>query len=196
MQGVSSSAPAFERIARTAARLFLEKGYAGVSLRAVAAELGIRAASLYHHCPAGKAELYERSLLVFLADYREALAAARGRARFPERLLRMTDWMVEHPPVDLQHIVRVDLPHLDPERAGELSARLHDAVLGPFVETLEEASGAGTLRSRVQTELAAACVVSLVQGLGFAHVGSDDERRAAIQMVRSGLRLFLDGVLA
>ena len=190
----SADAP-FERIARTAAELFLAKGYAGVSLREVAAALGIRAASLYHHCPAGKAELYRRSLEVFLADYREGLAGSRGRARFPERLLRMTDWMLEHPPVDLQHIVRVDLPHLDEAAGLALNARLHDAVLGPYAETFEEAKRTGAVVPRLQAGLAAACVVSLVHGLGFAHVGDGEERRAAKRTVRAGVRLLLDGAL-
>ncbi len=38
-----------ELVLDTAARLFREEGYAGTSLRDIAAEAGMRAASLYHH---------------------------------------------------------------------------------------------------------------------------------------------------
>jgi AcrR family transcriptional regulator len=45
-EGVSEAAQA---ILDTAARLFREEGYASISLRDIAAETGMKAASLYHH---------------------------------------------------------------------------------------------------------------------------------------------------
>jgi AcrR family transcriptional regulator len=48
-----------ERILRAAARQFALLGFEGVSLRALAGEVGIRAASIFHHFPGGKRELYD-----------------------------------------------------------------------------------------------------------------------------------------
>ena len=48
-----------ERILSAAARQFALYGYEGAPLRAIADEVGIRAASIFHHFPGGKQELYE-----------------------------------------------------------------------------------------------------------------------------------------
>jgi AcrR family transcriptional regulator len=188
----------FTRVAMTAGRLFLARGYAAVSLRAIAEALGIRAASLYFHCPAGKAELYARSLEVFLGAYRGELALARGRARFPGAVYRMADWMLARPPVDLQRIVRVDLPQLDEARGRAVLEVLHDAVLGPFVEVFEAATAASALRRGVDAHIAAASVIALVDGLGWSHLppgreATEEELAAAKRTVRAGLRLVVDG---
>lgn len=191
----------FTRIALTAAPIFLAQGYAAVSVRALAERMGIKAASLYHHCPGGKTELYARSLVVFLAEYRSGLASAAGRAAFPNALLRMADWMVVNPPVDLPRVLRVDLPHLGENDGNDLVERLHESVLAPIAAALEDAKGSGAVAQELDVGLAAASVVSLVDGLGFSHLPSDreptsDEVSAAQRTVRAGLWLLLSGIAA
>ena len=186
----------FTRIAMGVAPIFLARGYGGVSLRALADELGIKAASLYHHCPGGKAELYLRSLTVYLRDYQSRLEDAPGRARFPNAVFRMADWMLEHPPVDLQHILRVDLPHLEEQAAEQLLATLHDAVIAPLARVFEGARA--VLRRNVEPALAASAVLALVEGLGFSHLPPDGpptpaDLAAARKMVHAGLAMLLDG---
>lgn len=189
----------FKRLALTAAPIFLEHGFAAVSVRMLAERMGIKGASLYHHCPGGKAELYARSLAVFLEEYRSGLRAAAGRARFPNGLFRMAEWIVVQPPVDISRVLRVDLPHLEQDVASALIGRLHGAVLAPLVSTLKEAQELGKLRTDIDTELAAASVVSLVDGLGFSHLPTDRkptpaEVSAAQRTVRAGLKLLCDGM--
>lgn len=186
----------FTRIAMGVAPIFLARGYRGVSLRALADDLGIKAASLYHHCPGGKAELYVRSLTVYLRDYQHRLEEAPGRARFPNAVFRMADWMLEHPPVDMQHILRVDLPHLEPGAAEQLVTALHEAVLAPLARVFEEARA--VLRRSVEPGLAASAVLALVEGLGFSHLPpggspSPTDLAAARKMVHAGLSMLLDG---
>jgi AcrR family transcriptional regulator len=48
-----------ERILGAAAKQFALFGFEGVSLRAIGGEVGIRAASIFHHFPGGKRELYD-----------------------------------------------------------------------------------------------------------------------------------------
>lgn len=48
-----------ERILNAAARQFALHGYEGAPLRLIAEEAGIRAASIFHHFPGGKQELYD-----------------------------------------------------------------------------------------------------------------------------------------
>lgn len=189
---------AFEPIAQTAARMFLSQGYAAVSLREVAEESGIQAASLYYHCPGGKSELYTRAVERFLEGYQRELTAAAGHASFPWALLRMTDWMVANPPVDLQRIVRVDLPRLDRRHGENLLERLHTAVLEPLAAAFRRAKDDGRLRQGVDPDLAAACVLALVDGLGHSHLPADraateGELDRACKDVRSGVSLLLEG---
>lgn len=192
---------AFEPIAQTAARMFLSQGYAAVSLRAVAEASGIQAASLYYHCPGGKSELYMRALERFLEGYRRDLTATAGRAALPRALLRMTDWMVAHPPVDLQRIVRVDLPRLDRRHSEKLLERLHAAVLEPLSAVFERAKEDGRLTEGVDPDVAAACVLALVDGLGHSHLPWDraptqGELDHACKDVRSAVSLLLEGAMA
>jgi AcrR family transcriptional regulator len=189
---------AFSRIAATAARIFLARGYSGVNLRGLAAELGIQAASLYYHCPGGKAELYARSVGMFFDGYRDTLEAARGRARFPETVRRMSDQMLDLGAIDFKRITRADLPNLDDADARALADQLHDALLTPFRDAFEDAKSANLVRQRLDTTLAAACVVSLVDSLGFQHLPVDraataEELDAAKQVARAAIALLVDG---
>jgi len=187
MQGVTD---AFDRIAIAAAPLFLTRGYAGLSLRDLADALGIKAASLYYHCPGGKRELYVRSLSAYLRDYRRRLDEARGRARFPAALFRLADWMLENPPVDAAAVLHAAL---EPTDEAQLTRGLHDAVLAPFAAIIEDGAKRGVVRGLVDPHLAAATVVALVHGLGFAHLpGNLDEARSH---VHGGLKLLLDGLV-
>lgn len=190
--------PGFVGIATTAARLFLSRGYGSVSLRDLARELGIKAASLYHHCPGGKAELYVRSLRWFLEGHAERVLESRGRAAFPESLLRMAVFTVGENHVDLRRIVHSDLPNLPLEAQAELNECLHEAVLRPFVEVFDSAKREGTVRKGVESRLAAACVLAIADNLGGLHLPADrppskEELEAARGAVRLGVRLFLKG---
>jgi len=190
-----SEPSAFERIAMAAAPIFLARGYDGVGLRALAKELGIKAASLYHHCPDGKSELYARALTTYLGDYQSQLASARGRARFPAALHRMTDWMLDHPPVDPHAVLAAPLS--DDARDALIHA-LHAAVVDPIADVFRDAQAKGQVRAAVQPELAASAVISLVHGLGFSHLHGPAPEAAALSAardhVRQGVSLLLDGV--
>ena len=184
----------FDRIAATAARLFLERGYDGVSLSEIADDLDIKAASLYYHCPGGKSELFTRSLLTFLDGYRRGLGSAPGRAAFPASLYRMTDWMLGQPPLDLQRLLRTEPARLRADHGAALTAAVHTAVLEPFIDSLEAARTRGEIDQGIRSDIAAAAVVALVDGLGFQHLPSDreaneNERREARRTVRAALRL-------
>ncbi len=58
-----------ERVLDAAERLFAERGYASVTLRDIAAEVGIRHTSLYHHVPGGKEAIFAHPTNVKSACY-------------------------------------------------------------------------------------------------------------------------------
>ncbi|GCE21918.1 TetR/AcrR family transcriptional regulator [Dictyobacter kobayashii] len=54
MQDKESRSVARERVLDAAELLFARQGYASVTLRAIAAQVGIHHTSLYHHVPGAK----------------------------------------------------------------------------------------------------------------------------------------------
>jgi AcrR family transcriptional regulator len=177
---------AWQRVAAKAAEMFLERGYAATSLRVLASALGIRAASLYHHCPGGKPELYERSLTTHLEAYRVGLEGARAGVEFPADVEGMARYLAEHPLVDMQRIFQVDLPALNDEAATErLLHCVHAAVHAPFAAALRAAKAAGHIRDDVDPDIAAAAVVALVGGMAALHPGAE--------LPLAGLSLLLAG---
>ena len=180
--------PGWDLISRTAARLFLEKGFVAVSLREIATELGIKPASLYHHCPGGKAELFARSIQDEMAAYRSRLELAAGDLAFEDALVAVTDAMVAGGAIDFRRIANVDLPavleagHDTTIVLGALHAGAHDPLRDVFARGQSESA----VDADVDVDLAAATVLAIVAGLGWAH----DEGAV---LVRRALKLLLDG---
>jgi AcrR family transcriptional regulator len=182
----------WEQISTVAGELFLAHGFVSVSQREIAAAVGIKAASLYHHCPGGKAELYERSVQDAMARLRGALEQAAGDLPVVEALPAIAEAMLANPPVDFRRIAEVDLPAL--AAAGgtpdHVMGAVHAGAHEPIRDALARGRERGELRADLAVDVAAAAVISLVAGLGWAH-GQD-----ATPMVRAALDLLLVGIRA
>lgn len=194
------SEDSFDTLAPIAARAFLQRGFAAVSLRALAAEMGIQAASLYYHCPGGKAELFQRSLRYHFDRYGRTLARLGARQKFPDNLYSMAAGMLRLGPVELRRIAQVDARHLDAKDAKALVQVIHDAVLAPLVQVIDSARSLSQVRVGVDADLAASCVVALVESLGFVHLplerkASEAEYKQAQALLRAGLSLLVHGLL-
>lgn len=107
------------RILDTAERLFAEKGYAGTTLRDVAAASGLRIPSLYNHF-ASKESLYAAVLeqgiapvLDALAGYLAAGAERPDRRAFTRRMFRLLAQRPQLPRL-VQHEVLDGGEHLSP----------------------------------------------------------------------------------
>ncbi len=166
----------WDEIAGVSATLFLSRGYAAVSLRDIANHLGLRPATLYHHCPGGKNELYGRSVGAALGAYEAGLrsvgeaAGARTSAsesRLGPQVHAMALWLSEKLPLDRHRIVTLDLPALaDHGLAVELEMRLDRALLAPFVDVISEAQGRGECPPLLDLSIAARAVLALTLGFG------------------------------
>ena len=143
-----------------AERHFLRDGYAGTRLAAVAAALGIRPASLYHHAPGGKRQLWDRVVARALARHRDGLrVAAAGAAGFREQLVAMALWQLSQPAV---HVVAVAA-----QEPGMAEA-LYDALMQPVADALRDAQARGEARADLAPDLFAGVFASAVAGLRAA----------------------------
>lgn len=120
-----------------AERLFSERGYAAVTLRDIADALRIRQASLYHHVPGGKEELFvevtERLLERHRVALERAVETADGSLR--EQLRAAARWLLTQHPIDLARMIRSDMPAISEEN----SRRLTQAALRSLVMPIERA---------------------------------------------------------
>jgi AcrR family transcriptional regulator len=76
-----------ERILSAAARQFALYGYEGAPLRAIADEAGIRAASIFHHFPGGKQELYDTITAELMELAQSRLLSVAGLGLGPAQTL-------------------------------------------------------------------------------------------------------------
>jgi len=143
----TSNTDARERVLQAAERLFAERGYTTVTLRDIAAAVGIRHTSLYHHVPGGKEELFievtERSLERHRAGLTSALAHATPNIQ--AQLRAVADWLLSQPPMNLVRMNNSDMPAIDPAHAERLMHAAGTALLEPIVTTLAHAHGRGEI---------------------------------------------------
>lgn len=188
------SSPARERVLAAAARLFAERGYAAVTLRNIAGDLGIRQASLYHHVPGGKEELFLEVMELGLARHRaglaEALEAAEPNLR--TQLKGAARWLLSQPPLDLGRLSRADLPALGGDHAARLEATCYAALLAPLAAALVAAAERGEVRLPHPT-LVAGTFLSIIDGIAnarryFAPAPAEAMADAMIDALIDGLR--------
>ena len=136
-----------ERVLEAAERLFARKGYTTVTLRDIASEVGIKHASLYHHVPGGKEELFievtKRNLQSHKAGLQEAIASAGPGIR--TQLYAIADWLLSHPPMDLVRMAHSDLPAIEATKAAEISFMAFEALIIPVEQALQRAQQNGEI---------------------------------------------------
>jgi AcrR family transcriptional regulator len=153
------------RILDAADGLFSRRGYAAVTLRDIASEVGMRHASLYYYAPGGKEQLFvevmERNLRQHRAGIAEAVANAGNDLGV--QLIAVAHWLLQQPPLDFARMAHADLRALPPEHADRL-ARLAYAVHEPIIAAFAAARERGEIRF-ADPDLAALSFVSVIQGL-------------------------------
>ncbi|HEU4324251.1 MAG TPA: helix-turn-helix domain-containing protein [Roseiflexaceae bacterium] len=162
----SNNTEARERVLEAAERLFAERGYTAVTLRDIAAAVGIRHASLYHHAPGGKEELFvevtERNLRRHQAGLEQSIRQAAPEVR--ARLHAAADWLLSQPPMDLVRMIHSDMPAIDSEHAQRLTWLAYDTLLSPVERVLEDARARGEIAHDTPA-LVAGGVIGLIESL-------------------------------
>ncbi len=136
-----------ERLLEAAEQLFTERGFGAVGVKDIAQAVGIHHASLYHHSPGGKEELFveviKRGLHRHLTGITAAITSEEGNLR--AQLRAIAAWLLSHPPIDLLRLALSDMPQIDPEYADEISTLAHDALIEPIHMALRAARDRGEI---------------------------------------------------
>ena len=171
-----------------ALRLFVERGYAGVSLGDIAAEVGLARNSLYRYFP-DKAHILLRWFRAELpAQVERATAVLGGRGRPRARIEAWVDDQLDYarrPEHDLVVALAEATGDLEPEELAEL-ADSHRQVLAPLDAALVEAGLADADERGAVADLLGGLVIAA--GQREARLGAaDPEVRAQVGRALDGL---------
>ena len=166
---MSTNSDARERVLHAAEGLFMERGYASVTMQDIASTLGIRQASLYYHAPGGKEELFIEVMERGLERHREGLGKAimLAPSNLRAELAAAAAWLLSQPPLDLMRIVRSDMDAIDPKEAERLGGVLFVSLLAPLSKLFKDAHARGESRSDSATLLAGS-FLSVIDSIWYA----------------------------
>lgn len=192
---MDETSPARERVLHAAEELFSRHGFAGVTMRDIARQLGIRQASLYYHAPAGKQELYVQVVERSMERHRRAMeAAVAGASSLREALHAVADWLLGQPLVDLFRMVRSDLAVASPEHTDRLRALAYRALLEPLRATFASAAERGETRA-ADPMLLAGTFLATIESIDHA-VTVEGATRPARDMAREMIDVWWTGLQA
>jgi AcrR family transcriptional regulator len=150
-------------VLEAAEQLFTERGYTSVTVKDIAKGAGIHHASLYHHAPGGKEQLYTEVMERHLTRHRQGIADAvrEGAGDLRQQLRHVAGWLLSQPPLDLIRMVQSDAPALTVPAAIHLFAMAYEAVLVPLETVLEGAQARGELGHTNMGNIAGALFASI-----------------------------------
>lgn len=173
-----------DRIVRSAARLFRERGYAATSLRDVATDVGMSKAGLYHHF-ASKDRLLEqvceRAVAVLEADLREVLAVPGTKARIRTLVVRRVRTIACEQ--DVMTVFWQERPRIPAEVFSTLECRLRKYRKG-LLGLMEQGQREGVVRSDLDPYL---LMVGLDGMTGWLYLWYREGGRLSIDQIAAQL---------
>jgi len=189
-----------ERLLAEAARQFAQYGYAGASLRKLAAAVGIQAGSIFHHFPDGKQQLYHEIRSSILRTLGVRLEELRHTDLLPAAAIEAMcalfwDFFAEYPP--FAALILQESFELEERPAGDSFEQQSNAIIETFAAWLDEARTAGDIahiepRSFMFWITSACLVAHGAPGLGRAIFPEDDSDGARQRYMRQVRRSLLD----
>ena len=192
MSAATGSA-ARERLLVSAERLFSERGYTAVTLRDIADAVGIRQASLYHHFPEGKEQLFvavtERGL-TRIKDELECVTREVASLSLSGQLERIVGVLLGQPPIDLARMVPSDMPAIARAQAERLTRLAFDSLVEPLGTVFRTGRERG--EQRVMDDLLlAGWLLSMIETVQLAERFSD---RAPEEMAADMIDVLIHGI--
>jgi TetR/AcrR family transcriptional regulator, cholesterol catabolism regulator len=181
------------RVVTVAEQLFSDRGYKAVTLRDIADELGIRQASLYHHFPNGKEELFvevtERAMQRHAEGMRETISAAHEDVEC--QLKAIARWMLSQPPIDMARMVRSDMVEIDESHRHRLMQSALRSLVLPIEAVFDRGIDREGLRQTGHSRLLASSFLSIIEAI---QVSVRFSSRAPEDMADEMISILLDGL--
>ncbi|MCB0089490.1 MAG: TetR/AcrR family transcriptional regulator [Caldilineaceae bacterium] len=184
---------ATQRVLDVAERLFMQRGYAAITLRDIAQALDMKQASLYYHFPGGKEQLFvtvvQRVLERYKAGIHQALATHRLDLR--QQLMAIALWFAQQPPMNLLGLMHADIPALSQASQAELLDSVFVALFAPIRNTFAAAQQIGTIRT-VDPDMITGAFLAIMDGISYRQAHSDEISPEV--MAQEMISVLLDGL--
>lgn len=166
MIGLPEAISSRERVLQAAEQLFSQRGYAAVTLRDIAAALGIKQASLYYHAPGGKEELFVQVTERGLERHRVGLHAAIQQANptLSAQLRAASRWLLSQPVMNFGRMLQSDLRAISEKEAQRLRLGAYRALIAPLETVFVSALPAGSFAAARAGHLAGA-FLAMIEGV-------------------------------
>jgi AcrR family transcriptional regulator len=177
-----------ERVLQIAEQLFSERGYAAVTLRDIADELGMKQASLYYHVPGGKESLFIEVTERMLRRHRNGLEDAIVHAGngIEDQLMAAAEWLLSQP-----RMSQSDMPAISEHEAIRLSTIAYESLLVPVGSIFRRAYEQGQIRIN-NFNLLSGSLIAIVQGIH--NLESRNVRQPKTELVHIMLDALLNGI--
>lgn len=135
----------------------------------IAKAAGLRKASLYHHTPGGKEELFAEVVARNLGKHKEGVENAihASALNLEAQLKAVARWLIAHAPMGLLAMLHNDLPALSTERAAQLEAKIMSHLWWPIRAVFIAAQERGEIR-QVNPDMFTGAFLSLMDGVTYA----------------------------
>jgi AcrR family transcriptional regulator len=182
-----------QRVLDTAESLFIEHGYAAITLRDIAEALGIKQASLYYHYPDGKEQMYVEMIERVFHRHRFGMeeAVATAAPEIEAQLSAVTQWLASQPTMNFLGMMYADLPALSTANARRLAQAAYRDMFFVLREVFAAAGQSGEVRT-INPDLYAGFFLALMDGITFSLTQSQTLPRQA--MDEEVIRMMLDGI--
>ncbi len=178
-----------ERIIEQAARLFVARGYHGVSMREVAEAVGVTKPALYHYF-ADKEALFLALLEDALSGLSDVLTHVGKQPTLRGQLHSLIHNLLVSAPRQRTGLqLSGELKHVDPERRADFEQRYREVWMGGLERLLSQAVAGGELRA----DLPAPLLTTALLGLLYPLVSRPPTGLQAEQTTEAVVSLFLDG---
>jgi AcrR family transcriptional regulator len=184
------------RVLDAAEKLFMERGYASVTMRDIADALSVRQAALYYHAPKGKEQLYREVVARNMTRQREGLESAIASAPMglEAQLAAIADWLVEQAPVDMMRMIRSDAVQISEAYAQEVIQQVDQSMMQPIVRVIRAAQERGEVRPIVP-EMISGMLLAIVNWVVYF----DSTQRFQVSgkiMMRQVIYVMMHGIIS
>lgn len=179
-----------ERILANATDLFIERGYADVAMREIAASCQITKAALYYHF-VNKEDLLAAVFSSALDDYADIVASVGHVDRGREKLQRLVAAFLRLPVRQraILRLVQHDLGQLGAERRTTFTADYHQRFIEPLTRIFTDATQTGEFRA-IDPQTGTWLLLGMMQPFLVSPITTDPNLAATLSDV------FCDGIVA